>query len=151
MFPEERSRSIRKARSNYTRRKEVLTLMIKKSIAYIEKFCRDIEIDPFEADPIKGAYEEGSKDVAGNVLEGLRGLEKLYSVYESNPFAKGADKWEEFACTPDPDSAQQIAEAMVRLHSGQINIRYEGADNKVYSVKLEGKYAHHREITEGKR
>lgn len=120
--------------------------MIKKAILYIEKFCKDVSVDPFEADPIKGSYEEGSKDVADNVINGLEGLEELYSIYEGSPFSKDKSGWDEIACTLDPDQSQHIAEAIVRYHSGQIDIRYEGKNHKVFSIRLEGKTAVHREV-----
>lgn len=122
--------------------------MIKKAILYIEKFVNDVieSKDPFEADPIKGAYEEGSQDVAENIKNGLEGLGELFSIYEGSPFSKDKSGWDEIATALDPERSQHIAEAIVRYHSGQIDIRYEGKNHKVFSIRLEGKTAVHREV-----
>lgn len=112
--------------------------MIKKAIAYIEGFCKDVKTD-MSRDP----YTHGSKDVADNVLTGLEGLEKLYSVYELNPYATGSDRWEEISCSSDPESARDIAEALSRYHAGQIDIRYEASNNSVYEIRKEGDHYRH--------
>lgn len=111
--------------------------MIKKAIAYIEGFCKDVKTYTS-----KDPFTYGSQDVAGDVLKGLEGLEKLYSVYELNPYALGSDKWEEISCSSDPESARDIAEALSRYHAGQIDIRYE-ADSMVYEIRKEGEYYKH--------
>lgn len=113
--------------------------MIKKGIAFIEAFVTGIpKPNKLNPDPYDYKYEEGSHDVAENVKMGLEGLEELYSIYEYNPYAKGSDKWEEIAVTVSPESARDLAFALFKDHSGQIDLRFEGKDRKVYKLSIRG-------------
>ena len=112
--------------------------MIKKAIAYIEGFCKDVKADVDKTD-----YYYGSRDVAENVLNGLEGLDNIFSIYELNPYAKGADKWEEIAVTRAPDTARDIAEALSKDHNGQIDIRYESSNNSVFQIRRVGDQYRH--------
>jgi hypothetical protein len=128
--------------------------MIKKAIVYIEKFVNGVleDKDPFEADPIKGAYEEGSQDVAENIKQGLEMIPDLFSVYTLNPFPKaGGERWEEIACSRTPEDTMRVAEGIVLLFKGQIDIRYEGLGNKVYWIQKEGKTLVHYPLKEEKK
>lgn len=128
--------------------------MIKKSIVYIEKIVKEVLADKSEAflDETEKSYLSGSIDVAENVINGLEDLKDLFSVYTLNPYPKsGADRWEEIACTTTADNAQGIAEGIVLLHKGQIDIRYEGACNMVFEVKLEGRALAHYPLKEAKK
>jgi hypothetical protein len=108
--------------------------MIKKAIAFIEKFVNDVMEERIDDD-----YHRGARDVAENVINGLEGIDELYSIYELNPYAKpGADRWEEIAVTRDPETCKELAEALFRYHHGQIDLRYEYKEHTVFEIRLVG-------------
>lgn len=73
---------------------------------------------------------------AKEMLKTVNKIDKLYSVYEFNPYGKIGSRWEELACSINPETCKDIAESLARSHEGQIDLRYDYKDGK-YEIRAD--------------